>query len=132
VAVDPRQTVADVHQKAAGALPRVALDQPLPRAPGPEGRTVAEIYGQKGALKDKTVAVRGQVVKVNRGIMGRNWIHLQDGTRSGQNVDLTVTSQQTAVVGQAVLVRGTLRTDKNFGSGYRYSVIVEDASIAKP
>jgi hypothetical protein len=131
VTADPRRTVADVHQKAAGALTRVALDQPLPRAPGPEGRTVAEIYGQKTALKDKTVAVRGQVVKVNNGIMGRNWIHLQDGTRSGQNVDLTVTSQQTAAVGQTVLVRGTLRTDKNFGSGYLYSVIVEEASIAK-
>ena len=101
------------------------------RAEGATGRTVAEIYAATANLSGKPVAVRGKVVKYNAGIMGRNWIHLQDGSgdaAAGTN-DITVTSSDTTKVGEIILVEGILALDKDFGSGYRYAVIVEDASV---
>jgi hypothetical protein len=101
------------------------------KAEGATGRTVAELYAEKDDLSGKTVVLRGKVVKYSADIMGRNWIHLQDGTgdaTAGTN-DITVTSSGTTEVGEVVLVQGTLTVDKDFGSGYRYAVIVEDASV---
>ena len=110
-------------------------DRPAPievaKAEGANGRTIAELYAGKGDLSGKTVALRGQVVKYNSGIMGKNWLHLQDGTGdadTGSN-DIVVTSLDTAVVGDTVLVEGTVAVDKDFGAGYLFAVIVEDASL---
>jgi hypothetical protein len=101
------------------------------KAEGPTGRTVAELYAEKGELSGKVVALRGKVVKYSAGIMSRNWIHLQDGTgdaTTGTN-DITVTSSDTAAVGDIVLVQGTVAVDKDYGAGYRYAVVVEEASV---
>jgi hypothetical protein len=105
----------------------------VPKAEGAEGRTVAEVIGGKARLKDKTIAVRGQVVKVSLGILGKNWVHLQDGTGSaadGSN-DLIVTTQDKPAVGDVVHARGTVRTDVNVGSGYSYAVLIEGATLRK-
>ena len=101
------------------------------KAEGPTGRTVAELYAEMGDFSGKTVALRGQVVKYSPGILGRNWIHLQDGTgdaASGTN-DITVTSADTVAVGDIILVQGIVAVDKDFGAGYRYALIVEEASV---
>jgi hypothetical protein len=77
------------------------------------------------------VAVRGTVVKANQAIMGTNWYHIQDGSGSageGTN-DLTVTSPGVASVGQVITAVGTLTLDKDFGAGYRYDVILTDATL---
>ena len=102
------------------------------RAPGVDARTVAEVYAQRAALKDRPVTLQGQVVKVNNDIMGRNWMHLRDGSGEGPTADLTFTTRDKAGVGDVVVVRGTVRLDKDFGAGYRYPVIVEDASLNRP
>jgi hypothetical protein len=110
-----------------GAVAKVA------KASGPEGRTVAEIVNGKAGLKDKTVQVRGQVVKVNLGIMGKNWIHLQDGSGAaadGSN-DILVTTRDKAAIGDIVSARGTVRTDVNVGPGYGYAVMIENAKVGK-
>ena len=101
------------------------------KAEGATGRTVAELYAERSDLSGKTVAVRGKVVKYSAGIMGRNWIHLQDGTgdATAGTHDITVTSSVTTAVGDTVLVEGTVAVDRDFGAGYRYAVIVEDASV---
>ncbi|MEZ4403783.1 MAG: hypothetical protein R3B06_27410 [Kofleriaceae bacterium] len=73
---------------------------------------------------------RGQVVKWNGGILGHNWIHLQDGTG-----DLTVTTAATdapLALGQVVVMRGTIATNKDFGAGYSYPVLLEDAAVVTP
>lgn len=101
------------------------------KAEGADGRSIAELHANRDDLSGKTVALRGRVVKYSAGIMGRNWIHLQDGSgdpTTGTN-DVTVTSSGTTAVGEIVLVRGTVAVDKDFGAGYRYAVIVEDASV---
>lgn len=112
---------------SAGPVAKVA------KATGPEARTVAEVVSGKAALKDKPVQIRAQVVKVTSGILGKNWLHLQDGSGSaadGTN-DLIVTTKEQAAVGDVLVARGTVRTDVNVGAGYAYAVLVEDATLRK-
>jgi hypothetical protein len=94
------------------------------------GTTVAKIFEGKSALAGKPVVVRGKVTKINTNILGRNWVHLQDGTGGTGTNDLMVTTNATANVGDVVVVRGKLAVDQDFGGGYRYAVIVEDATLA--
>jgi hypothetical protein len=108
-------------------------DVKVDRAKGADARTVAELYAQKDGLKDKSVTVRGRVVKVNTGILGKNWVHLRDGsgTSDKKDNDLTVTTLDTVAVGDVVTAKGTVRVNKDFGSGYFYPVLVEDGRLAK-
>ncbi len=103
------------------------------KAFGPDAYTVAELYEKSAELDKKDVVIRGQVVKSSANIMGKNWIHIQDGSGnpSKGNNDIPVTSQDIFSVGDIVTVKGTLYQDKDFGSGYKYTVIVEQASIKK-
>lgn len=103
------------------------------KAAGPTGRTVAEVYAQGASLKDKPVAIHATVVKVNANVMGKNWVHLRDGTGSaadGSN-DLLATSKDEPKVGDVVVAKGVVKTDVNLGSGYAYKVLVENASFGK-
>jgi len=118
---------------AAAAGPADVGEIKVAKASGANGKTIAEIYGQKAQLKEKVVAVRGKVVKYNAGIMGKNWIHLRDGTGAqakGDN-DITVTTGDAANVGDVVVATGKVRLDKDFGAGYAYPVIIEEATVAK-
>jgi hypothetical protein len=128
---DAMQTIAKAHAglSATDSLGPVKVQ----KAAGAEGRTVAEVFAQKLQLKDKKIAVRGKVVKVNLNIMGKSWIHLHDGTGDPKSNtdDLTVTTQDSASVGDTVLVNGVVRTDKNLGMGYVFPVIIEDATVTK-
>lgn len=103
------------------------------KAEGADARTVAEVWAARAVLKDKPISVRGKVVKFLPGIMGKNWLHLRDGSgaRAKGDDDLTVTTADTVAVGDVVLVRGTVRTEKDFGAGYNYAVIVEEAKVSK-
>ncbi len=118
---------------AAATGPASAADVKVAKATGPDARAVAEIYAQKAQLKEKKVAVRGKVVKFSAGIMGRNWVHLRDGTGAQQqgNNDITVTTGDTAAVGDVVVAKGVVRIDKDFGAGYVYPVIVEEAKLSR-
>jgi hypothetical protein len=93
------------------------------------GKTVAEIHRESAALAGQNVVVRGKVMKVSDNILGRNWIHLQDGTGDALSHDLTITSKATAEVGATVTARGILAINRDFGAGYKYDVILEDAEI---
>jgi len=113
--------------------PDATMVEKVAKASGAEGRSVDEIHAQKAALVNKTVAIQGKVVKASMGVMGKNWLHLRDGSGDPAkgNHDLTVTTLDEAKVGDVILVKGVLHTDKDFGSGYRYAVIVEEAKIQK-
>lgn len=95
------------------------------------GITVEEAYNDRISLSGKTVKIRGMVTKYNPDILGRNWIHIQDGTGKDNNYDLTVTSMETTSAGETIIIEGKLAVDKDFGSGYTYSVIIEDAKIIR-
>ena len=103
------------------------------KAEGADGRTVAEVFAQRATLKGKSVTIRGKVVKLNSGIMGKNWIHLRDGSGSpdGKDNDVTVTTNDTVAKGDVVVVKGTVAVDRDFGAGYTYTLVVEDAKVSK-
>lgn len=132
-------SLADPNSSAAkassphGATPAAATVAKVSKASGADARTVAEVVAGRAALKDKAVTIRGQVVKVTSGILGKNWVHLQDGSGSAASGthDILVTTADTIAVGDLVNASGTVRTDVNVGSGYAYAVLVEDARIRK-
>ncbi len=99
--------------------------------PADGGVTVNQVWTETEALAGTPITVRGKVVKFNGGILGTNWIHLQDGTGSAENGDndITVTTLATASVGDVVTVTGTLVTDQDFGAGYTYKVLLKDAEV---
>lgn len=103
------------------------------KADSSNGYNVGEIFAKAKDLNGKTVQVRGKVVKFSPQIMGRNWVHVQDGTGDPmQNThDLVITTNDSLEVGQVSLLEGTLAADKDFGAGYKYQVIIESASIIK-
>ncbi len=93
--------------------------------------TIGDLYKERSSFSGKLVKLQGKVVKVNNKIMQRNFLHLQDGSGSpddGTN-DITVTSQDTANVGDHVTVTGTVILDHDFGAGYRYPMLVEQATV---
>jgi len=91
----------------------------------------ADVMAHAKELAGKKVRVAGEVTKVNEAILDRNWIHLTSGA-PGDKSDLLVTSKASAKVGERVTVTGTLALDKDYGAGYRYSVVLEDADVARP
>ena len=96
-----------------------------------EGKDIAWVYANKDSLAGQPISLRGKVVKYNANILGTNWLHIQDGSGSaadGSN-DLVVTSTARAAVGDTVVITGNLVLDKDFGAGYSYPVLVEDASL---
>ncbi len=94
------------------------------------GKTIAEIYAQRDQLADQKVVLRARVVKVRANIMGKNWVHLRDGTGEATTNDLTVTTTDAPpMVGSTVLATGTLGKNKDLGLGYRYEVILEEAKF---
>jgi hypothetical protein len=120
---------AKAPQHPPVAPPAKIGDLKVPKAAGPTGHTVAGVFADSVKLKDKPVVVNGVVVKINTGIMNKNWIHLQDGTGTVEKKDndLVFTTLDTVKVGDKVKASGTVRKDKDFGFGYKYATIVEDA-----
>jgi hypothetical protein len=110
-----------------------APDIKVAKASDANAWTVAEINAKAQELKDKPVVVRGKIVKYNPGIMGKNWLHLRDGSGSAaeNNNDILVTTVAEVKMGDIVTVKGVVRTDKDFGSGYVYKSLIEEASIQK-
>jgi len=92
-----------------------------------DGITISELFKNKSNYAEKTVKIRGVVVKYNQNIMSKNWAHIQDGTESGGSYDLTVTTMDALEEGSVVTFEGVIRLDKDFGAGYAYDVIMEDA-----
>ena len=95
------------------------------------GKTIQQIYTDKSSLNGKIVMTKGKVVKFNKQIMKRNWIHIQDGTGDENSFDLVVTTNDEVQVGDIIAAEGKLSVDKDFGAGYFFSVIIEDAKIEK-
>jgi hypothetical protein len=120
---------AEGHSGRSAPPPRAAVDlSGISKAA--DGNTVGEIFDHRDSLANQEVVVRGKVVKFMTRIMGKNWIHLQDGTTGETGADdLTVTTDSVAAVGDTVLVHGVLSINKDFGFGYKYDVIIEDASV---
>jgi len=126
---------AAVEEAAPGSGKAVVpfVELKVAKASGENGFTVAEVFGKAAALNGKKVKIKAQVVKFSPQIMGKNWLHLQDGTGDPlkNTHDLVVTTAGKAEKGDIVTVEGVLAADKDFGAGYKYAVIVEDVAISR-
>jgi hypothetical protein len=124
----PASEIADmVHGRNIAAVPSDINFSGIAKPEG--GKTVNEVYLQRDTLSGKDVILRGKVVKFSPQIMGKNWLHVQDGTGDKGTSDLTVTTAALAKVGDTVLVKGVLSTNRDFGLGYKYDLIIEDAQV---
>ncbi|MBL7965594.1 MAG: SH3-like domain-containing protein [Prolixibacteraceae bacterium] len=100
-------------------------------APAEGSISIAQLYAARNDYSAKKIKMRGQVVKVNDEVMGKNWIHIQDGTKDGENFDLTITTLDKVTVGEVVTFEGTITLKKDFGYGYFYELIMEEATLVK-
>ncbi len=133
LALEPNLSTAAATDASGGSLAALvpASNVKVRKAEGANGYTIAELFAKKKELNNKEVRVRGKVMKVSRMIMGKNWVHIQDGTGDAlkNTYELVVTTMAVPKTGSIVLVEGVLHTDRDFGAGYRYAVIIENAKI---
>lgn len=127
--------VINADGKDAGKATEAVTSMPdvkdLNITPVEGGITIAELFEHKEKYAGKKVKIQGQVVKYRAHIMGKNWIHLQDGTDFSGDNDLTITSTVEVMVGDIVTIEGVITLDKNFGSGYFYKLIMEEGKEIK-
>ncbi|HJV65566.1 MAG TPA: OB-fold nucleic acid binding domain-containing protein [Geomonas sp.] len=133
----PEAAVKMAHAKAVddskgapAAKPAKTSSGPVAKAKGPNAYTIAQVYAKRQKLEKKVVTVRGRVTKVAERIMKHNWVHIEDGTgnKGKKTSELVVTTKDLPKEGEIVTVRGTLYNNKDFGSGYRYDVLIQEAS----
>lgn len=124
-----------MEQVSGGSIQAVtpAQEVAIDKVEGENGYTVEEIFSQAADLSGKKVKIRGKAVKVSPNIMGKNWIHLQDGTgnAASNTHDLVVTSAGIPEKDSIIIIEGVLATDKDFGAGYKYGVIIEEAVVTQ-
>jgi hypothetical protein len=105
------------------------------KAAGENAYTVEELFAKTTDLNGKTVSVRGRIMKISPGIMGRNWLHIQDGTgnpdSSTHDLVVTTAAAPEQKVGDVATINGVLSANKDFGSGYSYAAIIEEAVISE-
>lgn len=131
---DINRKVSDMEAQISGGsiaaiVPAKSIS--IEKATGENSYTIEEAFNKRNELNNREIRVRGKVVKVSKSIMGKNWVHLQDGTGNPMKNthNLVVTTQEVPEIGSIVTMAGTLQADKDFGAGYKYKAIVENAVI---
>ena len=122
-----------VAKKSSGSDSTVHSPSPPTRKPVEQikfepaqgGLTIGELFDNRKSYSGKIVRIRGKVTKFNTAIMGKNWVHLQDGTGGAGTNDLLVTTQELVNIGDVAEFEGTIILNKDFGSGYSYEILME-------
>lgn len=129
----PAPAAAEETAPGSGKAVVPFVELKIAKATGANGFTVADVFSKAASLNGKKVKIKAQVVKFSPEIMGKNWLHLQDGTGDPlkNTHDLVATTTGKAEKGDIVTVEGVLAADKDFGAGYKYAVIVEDVAITR-
>ncbi|MEL4455105.1 hypothetical protein [Lutimonas vermicola] len=95
------------------------------------GVRIGDLFKNKDLYAGKKIKIKGEVTKFSPQIMAKNWVHFQDGTNFEGAYDLMVTTQETLKVGDQVVFEGVISLDQDFGAGYAYKVIMEEAVVVK-
>jgi len=95
-----------------------------------EGKTIEAIFAESAGLEGQVVSLNARVIKINKDIMGRNWITLQDGTGVEPDHKILATSQELVEPGDLVVAKGTVVVDMDLGYGYKYKVLLEEATFS--
>lgn len=135
IQAESKQGAVETEASSGGSNAAIVpfTEMEIAKLEGPDGYTVEEVFTKAEELNGKKVKVRGKVLKFSPMIMGRNWIHIQDGTGNPMKNehDLVVTSKSEAKEGSLIIVEGVVAAKKDFGAGYMYDVIIEDASFTE-
>ncbi len=107
----------------------LSFSAPLPKVDVPGSTRVADIVADAKRFAGKTIQVSGTCTKVNPNIMGRNWVHVKDGSKG--DPELVITTEAAVAEGQTVTMIGTVAVDKDFGAGYRYAVLLEGGRLVQ-
>ena len=91
------------------------------------GYNIAELYKNAESLKNNKILLKAKVIKYLTNIMGKNWVHLQDGSEFNGKFDMTITSSEKFDQGEIVVIEGVLKIEQDFGYGYYYPVLIENA-----
>lgn len=127
----PIAATAEPQMGTKAVQPTLTIKEGISVAPAEGGVTIANLYASRNDFGGKKIKMKGQVVKINDEVMGKNWIHIQDGTKDGENFDLTITTLDKVKVDDVVTFEGTISLKKDFGYGYFYELIMEDAKLVK-
>jgi hypothetical protein len=130
----PMAALSPAHPGVASAAPAApatrADDVEVPRASGANARNISELFSESAKLEGKRLRVRGQIVKVTAGVLGKTYFRLRDGSSArSEERELVVTSQAEAPVGAVATFEGTLRTQVDVGIGFRYPILLSDAEV---
>jgi len=127
--ISDQPTLPGEQQSMAQSQPQKPIIEKLDVSiePAEGGISIATLFANRETYKDQIVKIRGQVTKFNPNIMGKNWIHIQDGSDDSGTFDLTITTSQVVNVGDVVTFEGKISLNKDFGAGYTYEVIMEEA-----
>jgi uncharacterized lipoprotein YehR (DUF1307 family) len=117
------------HEHSSEMEATGVMTEKIEKAKG--GNSLEEVFKNRATLDKKNVIVKGKVVKVNNGIMDKNWVHIEDGSQFNNEKDLTITTQETVKEGDIVTFKGTIVLNKDFGAGYVYDIILEEATLLK-
>jgi len=129
-ASDPVGKVPAGHPKIPTVKKEVTSEK-IEITPAQGGLTIGKLFADRDSYSGKVVQIKGKVTKFNKGIMGRNWVHLQDGTGGAGTNDLLVTTQEIVSVGDVVEFQGMIVLNKDFGAGYSYEVLMEKGKVSK-
>ena len=91
--------------------------------------TLSELYAKKALYAGKMVKLSGIVTRFSADIMKKNWVHLQDGTEYAGKFDLVISTKASVSIGDTIIMQGLVAVNKDFGYGYFYEVLLEDATI---
>ena len=95
------------------------------------GIRIADLFENKQNYAGKKIKIKGEVTKFSSQILAKNWVHFQDGTEFEGAYDLMITTQENVMVGDVVVFEGMITLDKDFGAGYFYKIIMEEAVLLK-
>ncbi|MBP8792839.1 MAG: hypothetical protein KBE41_12260 [Lutibacter sp.] len=118
-----------VHSQEPGVTEELVPMEKIEKAKN--GISLEELFTQQKSLSKKSIIVRGKVIKVNNGIMDKNWVHIEDGTQLNGERDLTITTQEIVKEGDIVTFKGNVVLNKDFGAGYVYDLIIEEGVLVK-
>ena len=94
-------------------------------------QNIAELFKERAKYANTKVTVKGKVTKVSQAIMKLNWVHIEDGSRYKGMDDLVfTTTQNPPKVGDIVYAKGVAVKDKDFGYGYFYPLIIQEATFS--
>jgi len=117
------------HEHSNQMVESVGITEKVEKAIG--GTSLEELFKGKSSFNKKSIIVKGKVVKVNNGIMDKNWVHIEDGTQFNNERDLTITTNEEVKEGDIVTFKGTIVLNKDFGAGYVYDIVLEEGTLVK-